>query len=719
MELDTAHMILGIERDASSEAIDSAYERLRTELDEHTARVQNRVLKDLYRREQAKLAIAHSLMVAANASVEMEPPEHGDPVELAFAGFGLAPDASPLDLATAYVAACGELDRERASAATNALRQLCEHARTEVDRNYLRCTTTHLSTAGATLSARTIADPEVAPAPALQPPREPRPPLPEPHPTPNETQRAPVRTEGDRPGSASDELVQDESRADPSEPPPARADETVRVSKESDAPAQDETLAALSEPRPALADQTVRVAGESARTVRVGTQQKSKSQTTPSNGGGAASGDLFELEPEVPTTESPSSARRGDERWWKRRGLFWAPTVFLLLSVVIYTALAPASDSPASETDTATPGTAAAGLLGGAPITPQPQESDTPHVSARPPTPIEPADGGGEQSTTPTARGDAWSAVVTIDAAADPKGDAAPAIDSTPEEDDAVVGTDTVDVEIVSEPVVPAQDREYAALSSQTMRLQVPPLIPRVHMPSAEVLGHSAVKLVSIPAGAFLHGCNERLDVECLEDERPARSTSLALFDIDRTEVRVEEYAKCTRAGRCSTPATTPGCNWPAAEKGEHPINCVDWSQANDYCAWVGKRLPAEAEWEKAARGDDRLYPWGNEPPSCTRAVMKVSGGEGCGMGSTWAVGSLPGGESPYGLLDMAGNVAEWTAQAHDRDPSTRVARGGSWRSFGGPVRTSYREPLDPKIQSNEVGFRCAKDVATHIASGA
>jgi formylglycine-generating enzyme required for sulfatase activity len=178
-------------------------------------------------------------------------------------------------------------------------------------------------------------------------------------------------------------------------------------------------------------------------------------------------------------------------------------------------------------------------------------------------------------------------------------------------------------------------------------------------------------EMVAVPAGEFFLGCNEQIDRECYDDEKPGRRVFVAAFRIDKTEVTVAQYGRCVQAGGCSSPDTRSGCNYGTGGRDEHPVNCVDWQQADTYCRWAGKRLPTEAEWEKAARGrDGRIYPWGNQWDTSRANV---------GSGGTVAVGSYASGASPYGALDMSGNVWEWTADWYDGEHKYRSGRGGSW----------------------------------------
>ncbi|MCK6592316.1 MAG: formylglycine-generating enzyme family protein [Polyangiaceae bacterium] len=251
------------------------------------------------------------------------------------------------------------------------------------------------------------------------------------------------------------------------------------------------------------------------------------------------------------------------------------------------------------------------------------------------------------------------------------------------------------------------------------------------------------------PAGMLrIEGATFRMGSDSGEaDEKPVHSVTLAGFCIDAREVTVAEFRRCVDAGKCVAHATaewrgisekdqefrSQSCNWGQDNRDNHPINCVDWRQSNAYCEWAGKRLPTEEEWEYAARGKDgRVYPWGDDPPSAARL-------NGCGAecaawakskGLTWKpmydgddgyattapVGSFAAGRSPFGVDDMAGNVAEWTASGYSQDYSrarnnvTRVLRGGSARSETPTlVRSSNRHKNIATDRLGGIGFRCAK----------
>ncbi|WP_438022931.1 bifunctional serine/threonine-protein kinase/formylglycine-generating enzyme family protein [Sorangium sp. So ce233] len=242
--------------------------------------------------------------------------------------------------------------------------------------------------------------------------------------------------------------------------------------------------------------------------------------------------------------------------------------------------------------------------------------------------------------------------------------------------------------------------------------------------------------MVRVPAGRFTMG-----SAKGGKSERPPHEVTLTrAFDLDRTEVTVAAYQRCVEAGRC-TPSGLHGpratdadvaqrgalCTAADPAKARHPVSCVDQAQAAAYCAFVGKRLPTEAEWEYAARGTDgREFPWGNDPPGCAQAVVSRSPAQACGGRGTQDVGSAKAGASPSGALDMAGNVWEWVADGWDpgvyakgarTDPlvpatgSKGVLRGGSWDFSASTARSTYRLAFDREAGDVSTGFRCARSV--------
>jgi formylglycine-generating enzyme required for sulfatase activity len=239
---------------------------------------------------------------------------------------------------------------------------------------------------------------------------------------------------------------------------------------------------------------------------------------------------------------------------------------------------------------------------------------------------------------------------------------------------------------------------------------------------------------VRVPAGPFIQGSTRGE-----EDERPARTTVLPAFTIDRTEVTREDYARCVGARRCR-PAPADRTADAGAGDARQPMANVTWADAQAFCRFAGGRLPSEAEWEKAARGTDgREYPWGSEP-LCDHGNWGNYDGEGpCAgrnPGHPVAVGKYPEGASPYGVLDLGGNVWEWVADRYDDDaslvapepqprrarrPSTRAAppaghgerrivRGGSCCSFFVGPRAANRNAWAAEHRDFDLGFRCAAD---------
>jgi serine/threonine-protein kinase len=230
--------------------------------------------------------------------------------------------------------------------------------------------------------------------------------------------------------------------------------------------------------------------------------------------------------------------------------------------------------------------------------------------------------------------------------------------------------------------------------------------------------------MVYVPAGAFLMGSDRAIDPDAYADELPQHSVTLDAFWIDRTEVTNAQYRKCVRAGACQPP---PYAHDPNFNGDNQPVVSVSWYDAKAYCQWAGADLPTEAQWEKAARGTDgRIYPWGDQAATCEYAVMGENLTNGCGKGNAaWPVGSKPKGASPYGALDMSGNVLEWVEDWYAGYPGTtyqsdwfgtrvKVVRGGCW-SVGRPhARAAARSGRSPDARGylgSTVGFRCAAAV--------
>lgn len=232
------------------------------------------------------------------------------------------------------------------------------------------------------------------------------------------------------------------------------------------------------------------------------------------------------------------------------------------------------------------------------------------------------------------------------------------------------------------------------------------------------------VPMVTIPAGPFLMGNPEG---KGRDDERPQRSVYLDEFAIDQVEVTNERYMAFVKSTGHRNPPNPYGTGSLTSINGieQLPVVQTTWYDSKAYCAWAKKRLPTEAEWEKAARGTDgRLYPWGNEPPTPKRANFDREWEE---EKTLHPVGSLPDGDSPYGVKDMAGNAREWVSDWYDPDYYTdapprnpqgpdkkgvvRSIRGGSWHSPPSDITTSARGRGGFALQTHGTGFRCVRSL--------
>lgn len=279
--------------------------------------------------------------------------------------------------------------------------------------------------------------------------------------------------------------------------------------------------------------------------------------------------------------------------------------------------------------------------------------------------------------------------------------------------------------------------------------------------PVAVVEGPCPAGMVLITGGKFFMGTDD--DSAVLVPARPAHQVDVGTLCIDVHEVTVDAYRQCSDRGECKRAHRTS--EWPAPEgkeptewrasisaydelcneryddRGDHPVNCVSWAQAQSYCEWRGGRLPTEAEWEFAARGSDgRVYPWGDEDPGpehmngcgaeCRtwraarnlRETPAVLYDASDGYSGTAPVGSFPAGRTQWGLDDIAGNVFEWTADSftsypgaspsqtmQDDGPERRVIRGGAFNSFQAVhADPALRFGQVPTAHTHGIGFRCA-----------
>ncbi len=255
--------------------------------------------------------------------------------------------------------------------------------------------------------------------------------------------------------------------------------------------------------------------------------------------------------------------------------------------------------------------------------------------------------------------------------------------------------------------------------------------------PAVLPCGEAPEGMGCVPGGSFLRGSDDGP-----ADSRPQASVWVQTFYMDTDEVTNEQYARCVRAKKCPR----AGPKYRDFDRPKQPINGVSWYDAAAFCEAQGKRLPTEAEWEKAARGTDgRTFPWGNEPATCERAVIMDEKGRSCGVrkrgqfpekGRVWEVGKKPA--AIHGLRDMAGNSYEWVADWYDpyeecgdkctgEDPKgpcdgaercrghrLKVVRGGSWYWPAENARTFHRRAhVATNKPFHHFGFRCARSASS------
>ncbi|HET6371125.1 MAG TPA: formylglycine-generating enzyme family protein [Nitrospiria bacterium] len=223
-------------------------------------------------------------------------------------------------------------------------------------------------------------------------------------------------------------------------------------------------------------------------------------------------------------------------------------------------------------------------------------------------------------------------------------------------------------------------------------------------------------RMIQIPAGSFIMG-----DDHFKKTAGPRHTVTLPAYEIDEFDVTNAQYRTFIAASGHPSPPYWIGQNYPPG-KANHPVTFVTWFDANAYCQWVGKRLPSEAEWEKAARGTDgRVYPWGD------KQEVKRANVPPLGLGDTTPVDAFKGGRSPYGLYDMSGNVFQWTNDWFLPYPGNttphpnygeklKVLRGGSFYDCsyyrcGISFQTYNRIALSPTTRAISAGFRCAKTI--------
>jgi formylglycine-generating enzyme required for sulfatase activity len=257
------------------------------------------------------------------------------------------------------------------------------------------------------------------------------------------------------------------------------------------------------------------------------------------------------------------------------------------------------------------------------------------------------------------------------------------------------------------------------------------------HPAPDDYIDSRGVPMRLVPAGSFTMGASAdsgfkfcgNYESDCqlswFKDEEPPHPVDLPAFYLDKFEVTNVFYAACVSVGMCPLPTNISHYSDPDYAK--HPVVYVAWEMAKKYCLWRGAQLPSEAQWEKAARGNDgRTFPWGSDL-DCNKANYFTFGFPGKCVGDTTPLGNYPDGQSVYGIYDLAGNVGEWVADWHDvypdGDPNAspgfgqkyHVQRGGSWylgENYARSTNRYYDDTGSSELYGNkDLGFRCARPV--------
>ncbi len=284
--------------------------------------------------------------------------------------------------------------------------------------------------------------------------------------------------------------------------------------------------------------------------------------------------------------------------------------------------------------------------------------------------------------------------------------------------------TPTSDISTVAA-VIPATQESHVesieTVSSPTQNIETTetqPAIPTLDV-EIQISSIDGMGLVFVPEGEFLMGSERGIGDK---DEEPQHLIKMTGFWIDQIEVTNAMYKKCVDAGVCSNPQSLSSYSrsdyFLNPDFSEFPVINVDWYQATKYCQWAGRRLPTEAEWEFAASGiENRIFPWGSDHPNKSLANY------GYNEVDTAVSYSYLSGSSPYGALNMAGNVAEWVSDWYGiyalyNDPNPKgpatgkyhILRGGSWLLGDFMVRNAERYWVSAYFYDEDTGFRCAMD---------